>query len=257
MTERRNMREELRWIGSVRFVAACLLFIFFDLIKVIGWMDFPLLLFSVAPLFAMFVNQPYPWLINRIKNKKNYFLISQILDIVTITWGMYFLGGMDMFVLVLAYPLVFIFTGIVLSAGRTFFMANLAFLFYAGMVYAEHQGILPSVSAVGVEMSDRARLLFTSIVWIFYNLIAFFVAYLTGRLMEREKELLRTNSLLGERSFELKNLQKSLEESANRCEIVMSKLKERERQIKLLKKEVNQLLKTANQPEAYPADEVS
>ena len=66
--------------------------------ELLGLMDIPFLLFAIAPLFELIVNQPYPWILRRFRRPERALLMNQILDIVAITWGNHFIGGMNMFV---------------------------------------------------------------------------------------------------------------------------------------------------------------
>ena len=189
-----EIEEKFRWVVIVRFVAASSILSVFAIIRIKGWLEFPFLLFSIAPLFEMFVNQPYSWIVSRVRNYERVFIVNLILDIFMITWGVHFLGGMDVFVTLLVYPLVFIFAGIVLRPKITYLMANLSFIAYASMVYLEYHGIISRIPSVNLAMADNVRLLFTLLVLPLYNIIAFYVSFLTGSLRESKEELKRSSN---------------------------------------------------------------
>ena len=87
-----EMLEKSRWMFKVRFVASALILFAFAIIRIVGWLEFPFLLFAISPLLEMFVNQPYAWLVKKIRDYEFLFLINQALDILIITWGIHFLG---------------------------------------------------------------------------------------------------------------------------------------------------------------------
>ncbi len=206
--ERKEILEKLMWMARVRAIAGIVVLTLFGGMWVTGIMRFPFLLFSIAPFSIIFVNQPYPFIVRKVNDLTNLFFVSQIIDIVLITWGIYFLGGMNMITGILVYPLVFMFTGIVLGGKRTYLIANLSFLFYAAMVYLETQGIMPSMSTIDVKIAGEARFVLTLTICPFFNLIAFYAAYLSNMIVKKEKALREIQEKL-KRSEKLSILGKS------------------------------------------------
>src|SRR6185295_18208730 len=98
----------------VRTVAAGTALVFFGILRFTGLLHFPFGLFALSPLALIFLNQPWPWIVKKIKNDALVFFINQSFDIFFITWGVHFLGGTNFSPLILAYSLIFIFTGTVL-----------------------------------------------------------------------------------------------------------------------------------------------
>ena len=186
---RNEILEKLIWIAKVRSVAGIVVLILFGGMRLTGIMEFPFLMFSFAPVLVIFANQPYPFFVRKIKDLSNLFFISQVIDIFLITWGIYFLGGMSMFTGILIYPLVIIVTGIVLGGKRTYLMANISFLVYSLMVYFESQGIIPAISTIDVRVAKEARIALTVTICPFFNLIAFYAAYLSNMALKKEKQL--------------------------------------------------------------------
>lgn len=184
------------WFVRIRLVAGATVILVFGALKITGGLDFPFLLFALAPIVAMAINQPYPWLVKRVKNHELLFLIHQSLDILIITWGIHFAGGMNLFPTVLAYPLVFVFTGIVLGPRRTYLMANLSFAMYAAMIALESSGRIPVVSTVQVNLPGHDRLIITLLVLPFFNLIAFVSTYLSHAVRRSEASLSRSQQML-------------------------------------------------------------
>ena len=58
-----DTKENFKLIIKVRFVAGIVILVSFGIIKVLGVLDFNYALFAIAPLFEMFINQPYKVLI--------------------------------------------------------------------------------------------------------------------------------------------------------------------------------------------------
>ena len=176
-------------IIHVRVVASAVLLSVFAILHVTGALDFPFLMFSIAPLASIFFNQPWPWIIKKAGNNgRLIFFINQSLDIILITWGIHFLGGMNFFSLMLTYPLIFIFTGTVLGSASAYWMANLSFVAYLGLVLLESHGIIPVVPVFQTTMPTAQRLVQTAAVLPFFNLIAYFASFLTSALRDNVKK---------------------------------------------------------------------
>lgn len=196
---RHDINAKFEWIKRVRFVAAFLMLLVFTALRLMNLLDFPFLLFAAAPLFEMFVNQPYPWIVRRFRNYQNVFFVNQLLDVLAITWGLHFTGGMNIYALILVYPLVFIFTGTILGAGRAYFMANFSFFCYAFLTWLEFTGKIPVVHSMESGIPGHVRFINVLLVLPLYNLIAFFTSYLTGMLrqsLEKQKILQQSNEEL-------------------------------------------------------------
>jgi signal transduction histidine kinase len=185
-----SLNERARWIRKVRFIAGLFMFVFFGYLRILNWLEFPFFVFALAPMFEMFVNQPYEWVLKRVKSTNALIFVNQVLDVLAVTWGIYFVGGTDMLPMVLVYPLIFIFTAIALTPAKTFFMANLSFLSYAAIVFAEKYAIIPQISRLhqaGCCGSGRVDMIL--LVGVMYNLIAYYAVYLTKALRRREETL--------------------------------------------------------------------
>jgi len=185
----KDAKENFKLIMRVRFVAGLVLLVSFGIIKVWGVLDFNYALFAIAPLFEMFINQPYKGVVGRIKKPGEVFLINQVFDIIAITWGLHFVGSIDIFIAPLVYTLVFIFTAIVLSPARTYLIANFAFAVYLVQAEMERQGIIASVDPVQNIITNEIWATYFFLVFVIYNLIAYFLSYLSSTLRKKEKDL--------------------------------------------------------------------
>ncbi len=184
-----GMMEKFKWQSHIRFIAGLVVLAAFGIFRLLNWIEFPFAIFSIAPLCEMFINKPYLCIARRMKNPQRILVANLIFDVLLITWGFHFAGGMNLFAAILVYPLTFIYVGIVWKPELTYLLANFSFICYATMVHLEYTGIWPLIPVGDVTMSDTHRAVTTLLVFPFYNIIAFFVSHLTKMLREREDRL--------------------------------------------------------------------
>lgn len=216
--------KDFRLIFKARFIAAAATFIIIGLAKLLGWMQFPFLMFALAPLLEMFINQPYQFVAKRLKTPISLLTINNVFDIILITWGMHFIGGMNMFTMVMIYSLVIIFSGFALPPRQTYFLANLSFVFYALLVCCEFYNIIPPVPVFDIEMPPHIRLLFVLLTLPCFNLIAFYIAYSSHGLRGSKSDL---QDALGKLQFENKErlqAERALRESEEKYRSIFESL---------------------------------
>ena len=184
------------WVIYIRFICATFAMLSMALLRSLGLMDFPPYAFLVPHFVEMFVNQPYPFLVRKAKNPDTVVFVNSMIDMFVITWALHTIGGMNAFFWVLVYPLVFISTGFLIGMKNTFYLANVAFLCYAGLVYLESNGSLPVLGMHEVYLPDKARLVNTLLVFPFYNLLAYASSFLGGMMHQREEQLRETKNML-------------------------------------------------------------
>ncbi|MFC1570518.1 ATP-binding protein [Candidatus Omnitrophota bacterium] len=184
-----EVKEKFKLIIKVRFVAGLVMLVAFGLLRLFDLLDFPFLLFAIAPLFEMFINQPYKAVLEKVKKPSEIFLLNQVLDIIAITWGLHFVGGIDILVAPIVYVLVFVFTALMLTPFRTYLIANFAFVAYFALMEVERHGIVPDAMPAKVIVPASMWLIYMFIVFVTYNLIAFFLSFLSNALRKKEKDL--------------------------------------------------------------------
>jgi len=218
----RLVYEELGWIFKARFIAGFTTLIAFGFARLIGLFEYPFWLFAIAPLFEMFINQPYKFIIDRMKKPENLGFINQIIDVIVITYGIHFVGGMDMFIGLLSYPLVIINASILYNPRRSYIIANLASICYALLVYLEYNNIIPGIPALNISIGGGYRLLYVLLVWPSFNLIAFHTSLLSSALHKKKEDLHSANlKLLRENSDRL-SVEKALRESKEKYKSIFS-----------------------------------
>ncbi len=207
--------KDVRWIFRARFVSALVILLAYYFIWVGNLLQFEFWVFAIAPVFEMFVNQPYKIIITRIKNRQLLLVINHILDIIAITWGMHFAGGMNMPVLLLAYALVIIYSGFALRSYFSYILANLAFIAHGILVYLELSGQIPTIDSLrnDIVMSTDIRIATTILVLPFFNLIAHFSTYLSIGLKAGRSDLKQAVSDLQSENRERIGIESALRES--------------------------------------------
>ncbi|MCP4583153.1 MAG: PAS domain S-box protein [candidate division Zixibacteria bacterium] len=204
---------EFKGIRRIRFLACILMLLTFIVIRFFDWLEFPFFYVALTLFFEMFINQPYDWIIRTIKKPKLILLTNLIIDVILMTYGIHYVGGMNMFVMLLIYPLAISFTGISLDVKRTFILANLAFVCYAVMVYLEFNGIIETIPVVTLNLSANFRLATTLLVLPCFNLIAYFTSYLTKINREGKQDLKQINYRLQAEIVERRQAELALRES--------------------------------------------
>ena len=203
---------DCRWILTARFIASFVMLFAFSTVKFLDLLDFNIVLFAIAPMFEMFINQPYRFLVTRFKNRQILLGINHVLDIFAITWGMHFVGGTNMPVLLLAYTLVIIYSGFALRVSFSYILANLAFVAYATTVYLEHAKILPTITTFkgSLNLNPDIKLTLTVLVLPLFNLVAHFSTYLSVGLKAGKNDLKEAVSILQLENRERKEVEQAL-----------------------------------------------
>ncbi len=168
---------ELRWIYKARFVASALAIITFGIIYYSGWIDFPFYKLVMAPLFLIIFNRPFAWPNNRFKNLNAVLLTGQIIDILAITWSLYYIGSINLFFGLIFYPLVIIYSSFILSVRNTFIIANIAFIAYAALAVMGLAGLEPRFGSIDIEIEPMYRMALALGTLFCFNLVAYFSAH--------------------------------------------------------------------------------
>ena len=215
---------EYRWIFIVRIVPSVIIFLAMGAVKMLDLLEFPFWAFAIAPIFEIFINQPYKFLARRFKNPVNLLTINSVLDLVVITWGLHFIGGMNMFVMLMVYSLVVIFSGFAQPLKRAYFLANLAFVFYGGLTYLEYNGLIPLIPIVEINISSQARLIFVLLTLPCFNLVAFYTTFLSRGLRESKTSLQYALSKLQVESEDRLQVENALRESEEKYRSIFESL---------------------------------
>jgi signal transduction histidine kinase len=160
----------------MRFITALCIGIWGIVLFFFGISGFkPLEFFSLA-FCAMVVNQPYGFIIKRIKRLDWVLLAHQIIDVVLVTLCIYFLGGTDAYFATTIYSLMIIFAGVIVSIKSSFLMASLCAMSYVIMFYLEHANFIPKINLFNISLTPPLNF----IVPIFICMTLFLIAYVSS-----------------------------------------------------------------------------
>jgi signal transduction histidine kinase len=175
---REELVNKLFLMRKVRFVTGSCIVFWGLILWFFGVTGFnPAQLFLVT-FFAMFINQPYSFVVKRIKNLNRILRMHQILDVFLVTTGIYFLGGSDAYFAIIIYSLIIIFAGVMVSIKNAFFMAGLCSLSYLTLLKLEFSKILPREPIFNFYLNPPLNV----IIPIFICTSLFLIAYVSSFL---------------------------------------------------------------------------
>ena len=188
---REEQIEEIKWLLESRLIAS----FGFLAAALILWMykifDFPIIMFSIAPLAVALLNQPYPFIVRRVENLQKLIFFHLALDTFFITWGIHFLGGMDAIYGVIVYVLTILLAGYLLSVSAAVALTTLSVLLYSGLLWLEYSNILPVIPVFNLELSLSIRLGMLFLAAAALYLIAYFAGFLGQAIRKRNEQSAR------------------------------------------------------------------
>lgn len=189
-----NLSSELikkyRWAGRIRFVSSVLLFFFLLLIKASGGYTYLNVTLASLVFVEAILNQPYNFFFKRV-NIYRFQFYQMLTDIITITWLLYYLGGIEAPVVSAAYYAVILWAGVVSGFQAVFFAVVSSCLFFSSVVILEHFGILPHIGYFSYKVStaQMLSLLFGNVAFLFA--FGYFSAHSSRviKFLERKRQL--------------------------------------------------------------------
>jgi len=145
-----NIREaelikKYQWAGKIRFITFTLLLSFLITMKEFGgYCYLNTALLSLIVVEAL-LNQPYPFFIRRV-NVYRFQFYQMAVDIVVVSWLLYYMGGIEAPLVSIAYYAVILWAGVVSGVSAVLFATVLSSLLFASVVTGEYFGFLPTVS---------------------------------------------------------------------------------------------------------------
>jgi len=140
-----ELLKKYQWAGKIRFLSFSLLLLFLLLMKSAGGYSY----LNIALISLIFIeailNQPYTFIIKRV-NIYRFQYYQMIVDIITITWVIYYMGGLEAPVVSIAYYAVILWAGVVSTAQAVFFAVLASSLFFAIIVVLGYIGLFPALS---------------------------------------------------------------------------------------------------------------
>ena len=99
-----EMVEKLKWLRLFRLFGAAFIFLVYFIVQRINVFMFPLVPFFLLCFAEGFLNQPYPFIVKRIKRLDILAYVNMLFDIVLITGIIHFLGGIEFSFFSVIYP---------------------------------------------------------------------------------------------------------------------------------------------------------
>ncbi len=143
--------KKYQWAGKIRLISFALLFVFLLLMKLAGGYSYlnPAL-FALIFVEAL-LNQPYGFLLKR-TNIYRFQFYQMFLDIVAISWVLYYMGGIEAPVVSVAYYAVILWAGVVAGTQAVFFAVIASSFFMSVIVLLQHFGVFVPVSFLHYNM---------------------------------------------------------------------------------------------------------
>jgi len=182
----KQLDEELikkyRLAGKIRLISFALLFVFLFMMKFVGGFSYlnPAL-YAIIFVEAL-LNQPYGFFLNKV-NLRRFQYFQMLTDIITISWVLYYMGGLEAPAVSLAYYAVILWAGVVSGIGAALFAVFACAFFFSSVVLLEQFGMLPRVSFSNYSMP------ITQVVTILIGNLAFLFAF--GYFSVRSSEVIR------------------------------------------------------------------
>jgi len=186
---REQIKERLRWMMICRLTGAMFILAIYAAVYALKIMNFPLVPFIGLCLIEGFVNQPYPFIINRIKDLGRLAYFHLVMDLFLISGVIHFLGGIEFSFFNALYPIVIIGSAMVLSRDRVFELATLSSAAFAAVTALEHFGVLPHTSVFGLKIYSQFQIGIVLANITFFYFIAFLSTYSSSVIEQKNKEL--------------------------------------------------------------------
>lgn len=141
----KQLHEELikkyRWAGKIRFLCFLLLFLFLLLMKASGGYSYLNMYLCTLIIVESLFNQPYRFILNRV-NLYHLQFYQMVIDIIVISWVLYYLGGIQAPVVSIAYYIIILWAGVVSGSSAVFFAVSASCILFSLVAAGEHFGIL-------------------------------------------------------------------------------------------------------------------
>lgn len=211
-----ELLKKYRLAGRIRFLSFLLLFCFLLLMRAFGGFSYLNAAFVSLILVEAIVNQPYAFIIKRVDiHRLKYYQMTT--DIIAISWALYYMGGIEAPVIIIAYYAIILWAGIASTTRAVFFAALVSSFFFSSIVIFEYFGYLPPVSYYGYKMplNQMISLLIGNIAFLFaFGYFSAHSSMLVKSLQRKRQEealrgahkLMATGHLVGRTAHDLLNI---------------------------------------------------
>lgn len=187
--KRIELMDKLKWMRIVRFLASVFVLAIYLTIYRFRIFIFPVIPFVSFCLAEGVLNQPYPFMVNRVRDLYELAFFHLFMDIVLISAIIHYVGGIEISFFNAIYPLVIISAAIVLSRKATFQFATIASIFLAGLVSFEYFGLIPHIPLLGLRLKGHFQLGLVAANIVFFYFVAFLATYSQSALDEKNKQI--------------------------------------------------------------------
>jgi signal transduction histidine kinase len=142
---REDLMGKYRLAGKIRLISFCLLLLFLLLMKWMGGYSYLNAALLSLILVEAILNQPYDFIVRRVNiHRLQYYQMAT--DIIAISWLMYYMGGIDAPVVIIAYYAIILWAGVASTVHAVFFAVIASTLSFSAIVLLEHGGMLSQIS---------------------------------------------------------------------------------------------------------------
>ncbi|RKY34585.1 MAG: hypothetical protein DRP80_04580 [Candidatus Omnitrophota bacterium] len=165
---RRELARKYRWAGKIRFITSLLFFFFLIFLKFLGGYSYlnPYLISLI--LIEAFLNQPYPLFLKKVDIFRFQYY-QMFIDIIVITWLIYYLGGLEAKVVSLGYYAVILWAGFISGKKAVVFATLSSASLFTLVVLGLYLGFLPSWGLVktSLGLGEVSSFLFGNLSFLF------------------------------------------------------------------------------------------
>ncbi len=143
--------KKYQWAGKIRLICFSILFMFLLAMKAVGGYSYlnPAILSLI--FIESLINRPYSFFLKKVDLYRFQFY-QMTVDIIAISWVIYYLGGIEAPVVNLAYYVIILWAGVVSDDLAVFFAVVASAVMFSAVVILAHLGILPRISYFDYKM---------------------------------------------------------------------------------------------------------
>ena len=201
---RQTMIQKLNWMLKVRIVTVLALLLLFLMFKLTRLLSFPFLEFLIICLIDVILNQPYHFIVRRIKHLKILGIFHLAIDSIMVTFIIHFIGGIEACYYNIVYALPIFYAGYVLSTKTSYVIAFISSVTYAGMITLEYFSIIPHFPVLNLNLSGETQFMI-----VFFSIGTFFVigyfADYIGEMLNKVNRKLEQAKKIAEESTRTKS----------------------------------------------------
>ena len=165
---REGLIGKYRLAGNIRIISSSLLLLFLLLMKWMGGYAYLNTAFISLIFIEAVINQPYSFILRRVEiNRFQYYQMA--VDIIAISWVLYYMGGIEAPVIGIAYYAVILWAGVTSTSRAVFFAVTMSALCFLLVVLLEHNGMLLPATVYKSKVTNEKlfSLLFGHISYLF------------------------------------------------------------------------------------------